>query len=341
MSKISFFCALVLFPIIIGCSSTSNVAPEWVTNPDALYNSKDYLWAVGSGSDKKNAENDALSILAQSIQQDVIATTEAQKTFGGNDKTGYNINYDYTGNVMVDSNIKDVPGVTFPQTWISGNGTVYTMALLNRDEAGRFYRQKITDLASVIESEILFASNHEGSFVAFAALQNAVDSAWEKQGYIDILAGINPNMYRMVSLDYISAQEVEVLANRQKERIFVAVDVEGDSNERIASILEASLKELGLKAFDAGDETATYLLHGKIIMEPMDHDSKYEYVRFVIDIDLIEKASGKTLFPYSKNGREAHVTHAEAEQRAYRTLEDALEKEFVPQFVDYLRSSNR
>ena len=74
-------------------------------------------------------------------------------------------------------------------------------------------------------------------------------------------------------------------------------------------------------------------------MEALDHDNKYEYVRFVIDIDLIEKETGKTLFPYSKNGREAHVTYEEAKQRAYRTLEDILEDEFVPQFVDFMRSS--
>lgn len=339
MSKIKLSCGLVLLSIFAGCSSTSNVAPEWVTNPEALYSSRDYLWAVGSGGDKKGSENDALSLLAQSIQQNVVATTEARKTLDGNEDAGYNVGYDYSGQVMVVSNIKDIPGVAFPKTWIAGNGTVYTLALLNRQEAGRFYRQKISDLTAVVESEIIFATNNEGTFKAFAALQNATEAAWENQGYVDTLAGIHPDMYRMVSLDYVSAQAVEVLAARQKEKILVAVDVDGDSNGRIASILESSLTELGLNVFEGDEATAAYLLHGNIVMEPLDYDNKYEYVRFVIDIDLIEKETGKTLFPYSKNGREAHVTHGEAVQRAYRTLEDALEDEFVPQFVDFMRSS--
>lgn len=73
-------------------------------------------------------------------------------------------------------------------------------------------------------------------------------------------------------------------------------------------------------------------------MSQLQLDNKYEYARFVIDVDLLEKASSKVLFTYSKNGREAHVSYSEAVQRAYRTLEDTLEKEFTPKFLAFLTS---
>lgn len=343
MSKIKLIKGVIITLFVAtlwSCASSSKVAPEWVTNPESLYNSKEYLWAVGSGADRKAAENDALSLLVRSIQQNVLATTEANKTLSGNVNSGYDMNYDYSSSVVTASSIKEIPGITFPQTWIAENGTVYTLALLNRQEAGRYYRQKIADLTAVVESEIVFASAHKGTFAALNALQNAVQAAWENQGYIDTLAGIHSDMYRLVSLDYESAQAVEVLATRQKENIMVAVEIEGDSNGRIASVFESTLADLGLRITSASEPTVAYLFQGKVIMEPLKLDNKYEYARFVLDIDLIEKASGKILFPYTENGREAHVSYAEATQRAYRTMEDMLEKEFVPQFLNFVNTSN-
>lgn len=342
MSKMKLFggfICVLLVSILLGCVSASSVAPEWVTAPESAYDSNEYLVAVGSGDDKKEAESDALSLLARSIQQNVMASTESSKTFDGNDSAGYNTNYDYSGTVIADSTVKDIPGITFPKTWIAKNGTVYTLALLSRQEAGKYYQQKIADLTAVVESEIIFANSNKGSFAALAALQNAVQTAWENQMYLDTLAGINSDMYHLISLDYGSAQAVEVLAARQKEYIVVAVEVEGDSNGRISSVLEGILSDLGLKAASSSDESAAYLFRGRVMMSQLQLDNKYEYARFVLDVDLLEKASGKILFSYSKNGREAHVSYSEATQRAFRTMEDMLEKEFVPQFLDFLNTT--
>lgn len=341
MSKITLLKGLsvTLLVVTLWSCASSNVAPEWVTNPESVYDSKEYLWAVGSGADRKEAENDALALLVRSIQQNVVSTTEANQRFTGNEEAGYDMNYEYSSSVLTVSSIEGIPGITFPQTWIAGNGSVYTLALLNRQETGRYYRQKIADLSAVIESEIVFATAHKGSFAAVRALQNAVQSAWENQGHIDVLAGIHPDMYRVLSLDYESAHGVEVLATRQKETMVVAVNIDGDSNGRLASVIETTLADLGLRIAPATDAAVGYLFQGKVVMEPLTLDNKYEYARFILDIDLIEKASGKILFPYSENGREAHVSYGEATQRAFRTMEDMLEKEFVPQFLEFLKTT--
>ena len=68
MFKMSFFAGLFLCMLFfVGCVSSAS-APEWVTNPDEVLDSKVYLWAVGSGADRKAAESDALSLLVRSIQ---------------------------------------------------------------------------------------------------------------------------------------------------------------------------------------------------------------------------------------------------------------------------------
>lgn len=335
MFKVSFFAGLVLLVVLMsGCTSSSD-APKWVVNPDEAYDSDTYLWAVGTGADRKAAENDSLALLVRSIQQDVVAATDSTKSFSGSNQNGFQSTYDHVASVATISSIMDVPGISFPKSWVAGNGTVYILALLNRQEAGRFYRQKISQISAVVESEILFATAHEGTWAALTALNNAVDKARENQSCIDILAGINPNMYRTVSLDYGSAQAVEVLAERHRDKMHVAVAVDGDSNDRVASVLRSTLAAIGLKAAPDGGSNG-YVLQGKVSMEPLDNDGKYEYVRFVVDVELREIATGKVLVSYSKNGREAHLTRKEAEQRAFRTIEEALEKECSPQLKNLM-----
>lgn len=326
-------CVLVFFVILSlgSCASRANSAPEWVTNPESLYSSKEFLFAVGSGASKKSAENDALSLLARSIQQNIVTTSDTRKTFAGSDSDGFSSSYDHSASVTSVSQIKDIPGVSFPQSWIAPNSTAYVLAVLNREEAGRFYRQKINDLSVVIGKEIVFASENEGTFGALFALRNASEAAWENQGYIEVLAGIHPDMYRLINLDYVSPQAVDVLVARQQEKIHVEVEVEGDSNNRLGSILDSAIASIGITSAPKSDEKLGYILRGQASMEPLKHDSKYEYVRFVMNVELLDKATDKTLLSFSKNGREAHVSYNEAVQRAYRTIEEVLKKEFVPQ----------
>ena len=335
MFKMSFFAGLFLCMLFfVGCVSSAS-APEWVTNPDEVLDSKVHLWAVGSGADRKAAESDALSLLVRSIQQQVVATSDASKEMSGSHEAGFQSSYNYSSSVATVSSIKEVPGVSFSQSWMAKNGTVYLLATLNRDEAGGFYRQKIADLSAVVASEIHFATANEGTWAALTALENAVAKAWENQGYIDVLAGVHPAMYRTVSLDYVSAPAVETLAERHRDKIQVAVAVEGDSNGRVASILQSTLAEIGLKSAADGGSNG-YVLQGTVSMESLDNDGKYEYVRFVVDVELRELSTGKVLTSYSKNGREAHLTKKEAEQRAYRTIEDALKKELAPQLKNFV-----
>lgn len=332
MSKI-INCFVVVLSVLtlLGCASKPEPAPEWVTNPESLYNSKEYLFVVGSGASKKSAENDALSLLARSIQQNIVATSDSRKTLAGSDFDGFQSSYDHAASVTTVSQIKDIPGVSFPQSWIASNSTAYVLAVLKREEAGRFYRQKINDLSVVIGKEIVFASENEGTFGALFALRNASEAAWENQGYIEVLAGIHPDMYRLISLDYVSPQAVDVLVARQQEKIHVEVDVEGDSNNRLGSILDSAIASIGITSAPKSNEKLGYILRGQASMEPLKHDSKYEYVRFVMNVELLDKATNKTLLSFSKHGREAHVSYDEAVQRAYRTIEDVLKKEFVPQ----------
>ena len=334
----SVLCGFSFFSCTSSAAVTKN-APEWVLAPDNVYSSSDYLNAVGSGVDRRTAENDALSMLVKSIVQNVSSVSDSSKIISGNDKKGYEIAYDFTSSIATVSSVKDIVGVSYKEVWESKDGTFYVLAQINREESGRYYRQEIDARNKVINSEIVFADSNDGTFEALAALQNATNLAQENQVDMALLAGIHPDMYRLTSIDYVSPAALAVMSSRQTEKIKVSVYVEGDSQDRISGALEATLAEVGLRIAEV-DEEARYSLNGKVIMEKMDGNTKYEYIRYVLNVELLDNVTQKVLVPYTENGREAHISQSEAKQRAYRTVEDSVKTKFKPiilQFFEDLR----
>jgi len=337
---ILFSCVLVFCLFSSSSSGVFSKAPLWVVSVDEAYDSDSLLCAVGIGLDRKEAEYDALSSLAKSIKQNVVAKSDAQKNLVGNDSVGFDSDYDYSASVSAVSTVKDIVGVTYPEVWIDSEGKYYVLAQLNREEAGRFYKKRIEDRAVVIENQIMYSANNDGSFEALAALTNAVDLARQNEEDMSILAGVHADMYRLLSFDYSSAEAVSVLAERQREKIHVKVVVTGDSAERIKTVFSRVLTDSGLIVSNTQEETR-YSLNVVIDMTEIEGNEKYEYVRFVVDTSLKDNDTGKILVPYTDNGREAHISLSEATQRAYRTIETNVKKEYTLLLQQYLDSLNQ
>ena len=200
-----------------------------------------------------------------------------------------------------------------------------------------FFQERVNNLTKIVESEIVYADKEKNTLKALRALKNAKEKAYENKENLTALAGINFTMYRMVANDYISPETVEVLLNRTAESIPISVTVEGDSQGRIKSALLSGLEQAGLKSIRQ-DSTDGYVLEAVISMEDVESSTKYSYVRYVIDITLTDLKNQEVVFALSDNGREAHMSSSEARQRAYRTIESFIEKEFVQRFSDYIEN---
>ncbi len=333
-------CFVFVFISLFGCASSgaiSNGCPVWVTAADDVYSGKEFLNAVGCGLTRQEAENAAIGQLARNIRQNIISSSDASKTLIGNDVLGYDTNYDYSLSVEAITEVKNIPGVNIRETWISKDKTIYVLAQLNREEVGRHFRKQIDEKTAVIESEILYAKANTGTFEALAALENASKEAILNQENMDMLAGINPDMYRLVSPDYQSAATVCVLTAREQEKVKISVNVEGDSEERISTAFKTVLSSQGLRITDNPND-ARYCLNATVNMSEIDVNNKYEYVRYVLSAQLIDNVSQKVLVPYTENGREAHISQGEACQRAYRTIESAVTKKYKVLLTSYLDS---
>jgi hypothetical protein len=103
---------------------------------------------------------------------------------------------------------------------------------------------------------------------------------------------------------------------------------------RIEAAFSKIFTEYGIKLAELSDSDSTYTLVADVSFTPlqMSGESKNKYIRFVVNANLTEIKTGKIVLPFAISGREAHLSESEAIQRAIRTIENEIRKEFQVKF---------
>ncbi len=332
---IKILVGMLLILFIGSCSSSSGIAggpvPLWVTDVNAEYSDSEYLSAVGYAKDRVTAEAEAVANVSKILSQKVKSESTASQVFENNlvDQSRT-----YETSVTTSSLIDDITGVKIQEAWTAKDNTIYALALIDRKEVGSYYSQKIKENETAINGLINFMIDNEATFEGIASIEKALEIAYENEAYLKLLSVINPSMYKSIDLAYKSARAISVLVQLEKEKIYIGVFVTGDVDKRVANALTASFKASGYKSQSLSSFTAPslempYVLYGELLISPFEMTSTQnnKYVRFTFNSELVD-TKNKTFLPWSISGREAHLTESEAEQRAIRTIEDEIEKEF-------------
>jgi hypothetical protein len=129
-------------------------------------------------------------------------------------------------------------------------------------------------------------------------------------------------------------EDLRLEAREILRRIPVAVLVEGDRGGRVGAAFTRVIADQG---FLAGGEGGRYVLEAALSLEEaVLPQNPNQFVRYVIDARLQDRATGQILFAYNINGREGHVSTVEAENRALRAAEARIGESFAAAFADYL-----
>jgi hypothetical protein len=65
-------------------------------------------------------------------------------------------------------------------------------------------------------------------------------------------------------------------------------------------------------------------------------NNAFIFCRYTVSANLIEKATGSVLFPFSITDREGHTTYAEAQNRAFISIENFINEKYPDAFREYL-----
>lgn len=325
---------LMICCLLFSCATTDSgssigggKAPGWVLNPSDGYPESQYMTAVGYASDRQTAEANATAALTKIIRQNVQSDTVATESVSSREA-------EWEKARSIDTYVKTtsditITGIVIQDVYITAEKqpVYYALALVDRDEVGQIYKRRALEAEGVINDMIAASQNEVGPLSAYKIMKDAAALASQNEETLDTLTVINKTMRSSVTMAYGSAAAVEELARQKLDATRVYVDIRGDDTGRIEAAFALRIQEAGLKTVDAASaDTAALTLSIDVSLEAIDMEASNKFVRYVLTGALIENATGKEMEKYGTNGREAHVTEAEARARALRTLEQYVNK---------------
>jgi hypothetical protein len=292
------------------------------------------LSAAGWDKDRSVAESQAKAELVKTIRQTVEARSTAVVSYAEN-QDAFSEGRSVGTSVNTSADL-EIAGLFIKEVWRDKSGVYYALALLDRDESGRYYRALIQKNAAVIDSQMYFARQNQESFDSYSAAKRALALAKENDGYLALLAAINPAMYQLTRLDYESSAAVAEFTRRVLGGIRIALSATGDEDGTILAAFAKILTNTGFSPAFATTGNYPYTLKITVTIEDAGIVGRYQTARYTVDATLFDVLNGKALVPFSTRGREAHTTQAEARRRAIRLINDDVEKKFAAQFAAFL-----
>jgi len=331
------FASCCLF-VLWACATTPK-EPAWVSDPYSVYNSGQYVAAVGYGSNREAAEKSALTnltaVFGQSIKSETNFTTVYSEAIQKSSKSSWSENSDMAQAVKVSVAMDSLVGAEIKDVWDNGKGTVYTVATLDKMTGTILYSEMVNKNVSTIDSLTKLSAAEKQSFEGYAKYQQAADIADANQVLINVLKVIDP--VPVIGAAAKTGDDYRLEAAEIARNIPIAVTVENDKADRIKGAFSQALTEAGFRTGGA----SRYNLKAKLGLEEVNFEgNQYKWVRWTVDGSLTDLTDGSVLFPYNVNGREGHSSLTEAENRAVKAAETSVKKDYITALGEFLSASS-
>jgi hypothetical protein len=117
----------------------------------------------------------------------------------------------------------------------------------------------------------------------------------------------------------------------------IAVNVEGDRQNRVENAFAVALGRLGFKS---GGKNNRYVLNATLSLTQANlPGNSFEFCRYNIDSYLTDTMSGGKIAPYNITGREGHTAMSEAEIRAVSAAAKKIESGYEQVFNDFFSTN--
>jgi hypothetical protein len=339
---------LFLVALLFSCAGSpqtenNRTPPLWVTDAEKAYPDRDWLCVVEAEQDAKLAERAAVTRLAQVFRVDLVSITDANRRFAetinsvkGKKRIITSQSSDIAQELISISAVSGLIGLQV-ESWANPNGRSYANARMNRKECSARYSAVIRENEKVIGGLLEEAERNPGTFEAFQTLNLAYSFAVVTDNFHGLLTVLDLSAVSMRP-SYGNAETVKSLAQNAGRSIAVTVRVNGDNSGRIEKAFTECLNSRGFRT--GADGNNSYILAASFQIENVDlvNPNNYKYARYILNYSL-KNGNGIELLSSSDNGREGHLTEAEARQRAIRAAEQFIASNgFAVNFDAFLAS---
>ncbi|MCL1958646.1 MAG: LPP20 family lipoprotein, partial [Spirochaetes bacterium] len=315
-------------------STRGGTRPKWINNQYSDYPQKHYITAVGNAKNQSDAEKQALAALVaffgQSVKSDyVVASLYSEAVTNGIVSVSENTNVRET--IVTAASLDNLIGAAIGNVWEDGRGTFYALAYIEKERTVFIYTEIIRINQRNIENLISMNDSQKNTLDGYARYKLAALIAGMNAQYANIvsLAGGTTASLNMTSSDTLILEAADIIKN-----ITVGFNVKKDSNNRVRDAFAKALSGEGLRT---QGNNPPYILEINIDMsEAKFAGNSFIFCRYTLSANLVEKATGSVLFPFNVTDREGHTTYAEAQNRAFASIEKLINDKYPDAFREYL-----
>jgi len=337
MRKISFvLCVIMVFVTTVSARKKQNQRPAWVDNPAMEYNTLQYLSAVGVGSNRSQAEDNARANLARIFESRISSESgyeeRYQELVSGSDASFSNLT-DQSARVQVLSSLT-LSNVQIGASWTDDLGQVYALAYLHRSSTAELYHAKIEDNRRKVMALLSRTLELEGSWDRFALLSSADALSRENQNLIAQLRIISSDdaVLAATSMPY-DPEVLSAQAQAAGAEISFEVICEAQEGQALLPQIREVITNLG---FRVAPNSLNQVRYSYSTEELSLDNPRNKYIRYQVSISVLDD-HGHQIFTFTDGGREAHFTFQDARERALRTVSGKLSSEFNGKLKSYLQ----
>ncbi len=318
--------------------------PPWIDGESRQYPSAMYLTGIGYGDDRSTAEDKARAEIAKIFTSHIDSSNRTyQEIFesrsGGTSRSAQHINFE---EIIRISTRKVLSGVRIGRVYRDRTSTpeFYALAVLDRSQSAVILRERIVELDRQIEQQLSESRIQTDRLTQIKLLQSCIEQHALRQAYnaelriVDVSGrGIPPS----INIAEIKTQLTEVLL----KDFLIALSVQGSRSDEVRrSLVEA----LNGKGFSISDQIgkASVLARGKIEIKPIPQSqAEWKFVRWNAYFDLVDQNGGAIFGSVQKTGKSGHLTTAQAEDRAVRSIRQSLASEMAEDLSNYILRQSR
>jgi hypothetical protein len=312
------------------------IRPNWINNPYAAFPRDRYLAAVGTAANRTEAESRAFAALAaffgQSIRADLaVATVYSEAVSNGIITVSENTQVRDT--VVTAASLDTLIGAEIGNVWDDGRGTIYALAYINRARTAAVYTEIILMNQRNIDNLLAMSADEKNTFDGYARykLASLIAGINAKYAGIVTLAGNANVSFSSSNADALILETSNIIRN-----ISVGFNVSGDSNNRIRDAFAKVLSGEGLRTQGSNNP---YVLEININMSEITYPgNNFKFCGYTLSANLIERATGSVLLPFSVSDREGHSTYEAAQTRAFIVMEKTIAERYPVLFREYLEA---
>ncbi len=320
--------------------------PDWVLGGSQKYPNALFLIGVGFADTRAGAEDRAYAAIAKIFLAEIRSKTQEWERYLQSDSKGRSEDRRELGIEQATqvSTQKVLENVRIAESWLDGAEAVYyVLAVMDRRHAASALRDRITALDLRVEESLRQARGTDEKLKTVRALRGAVRALLLREADNVQLRVVSPDGKGSEggrSLSEVGQELREFLTSHFRIR----VEVEEAHRERIRAVITEGLNRQGFAVSAAGpgptDLGADLEVRGSVRLEPVEMPQRgpkpMQFVRWSASFKLTDAVSKQVIGSVNKQGREGHLTAAEAESRALRVAESELVGEIGRQMAEFI-----